>query len=114
MPAGPSDFRQLLRAEWTKFRTVRGWVIGTLFAALLIVLFAYLATFHHQDGGICVGPNPALGTCRSFAHPTPPIGPDGTPVYDTYAFAHRALTGDGSITVQVGSLTGLLQGGGNG
>jgi ABC-type transport system involved in multi-copper enzyme maturation permease subunit len=113
-PLARDGFAQLVRAEWTKFRTVRGWVIGTLFAALLIVLFAYLATFRHQDGGICVGPNPATGTCQSFAHPTPPIGPDGTPVYDTYAFAHRTLTGDGSITVRIGALTGLIQGGGNG
>ena len=113
-PLARDGFAQLLRAEWTKFRTVRGWVIGTLFAALLIVMFAYLATFRHQDGGICVGPNPATGTCRSFAHPTPPIAPDGTPVYDTYAFAHRTLTGDGSITVRIGALTGLIQGGGNG
>ena len=30
-------FGQLLRAEWTKFRTVRGWVIGLLVAVLLIV-----------------------------------------------------------------------------
>ena len=27
---GRDGFAQLLRAEWTKFRTVRGWVIGTL------------------------------------------------------------------------------------
>jgi ABC-type transport system involved in multi-copper enzyme maturation permease subunit len=113
-PASRDAFAQQLRAEWTKFRTVRGWVIGTLFAALLIVLFGYLATFRHQDGGICVGPNPVAGTCRSFAHPTPPIGPNGTPVYDTYAFASRTLTGDGTITVRIGALTGLQQGGGNG
>ena len=114
VPVAHDGFAQLVRAEWTKFRTVRGWVIGTLLAALLIVLFAYLATFRHQDGGICVGPNPVMGTCRSYAHPVPPLGPDGTSVYDTYAFAHRTLTGDGSITVRVGALTGLLQGAGNG
>jgi hypothetical protein len=27
-PAGHDGFGQLLQAEWTKFRTVRGWVIG--------------------------------------------------------------------------------------
>ena len=28
-----SDFGRLVRAEWTKFRTVRGWVLGTAAAA---------------------------------------------------------------------------------
>jgi len=28
LEAGRDGFAQLLRAEWTKFRTVRGWVIG--------------------------------------------------------------------------------------
>ena len=27
-PVGHDGFAQLLRAEWTKLRTVRGWVIG--------------------------------------------------------------------------------------
>ena len=30
---GRDGFAQLLRAEWTKFRTVRGWVIGMIVAA---------------------------------------------------------------------------------
>ena len=30
-------FGRLLRAEWTKFRTVRGWVIGIVVAALVTV-----------------------------------------------------------------------------
>ena len=34
-PAGRDGFGQLLRAEWTKFRTVRGWVIGMIIAALV-------------------------------------------------------------------------------
>ena len=33
--AGRDGFAQLLRGEWTKFRTVRGWVIGTLVAVLV-------------------------------------------------------------------------------
>jgi hypothetical protein len=51
LPAGRDGFAQLLHAEWTKFRTVRGWVIGAVAAALLIVLFAYLGTFRQQNGG---------------------------------------------------------------
>jgi ABC-type transport system involved in multi-copper enzyme maturation permease subunit len=112
--AGRDGFGRLLRAEWTKFRTVRGWVITALSAAFLIVLFAYLGTFRHQDGGICVGANPSTGTCRSFSHPGAPIGPGGEAVTDTYYLVHRALTGDGSITVRVSSLSGRIQSGGGG
>ena len=31
------SFGQLLHAEWTKFRTVRGWVIGMIVGGLLII-----------------------------------------------------------------------------
>ena len=103
----------VLRSEWTKFRTVRGWVITAVAAGLLIVLFAYLGTFRHQDGGICVGANPSSGTCRSFVHPYPPLGPGGVAVADTYYLVHRTLSGNGSITVRVGSLTGRGQDGNN-
>ncbi len=30
-------FGELLHAEWTKFRTVRGWVVGMIVAGLLII-----------------------------------------------------------------------------
>src|ERR1039457_234492 len=33
---GRDGFAPLLRAEWTKFRTVRGWVIGTVVAVLVM------------------------------------------------------------------------------
>lgn len=88
-----------------------GWVVTAVAAAILIVLFAYLGTFRHENGGICVGANPASGTCQSFAHPNPPLGPGGEAVTDTYYFVHRALAGDGSIAVRVGSLSGRLQSG---
>ena len=107
-------FGQLVHAEWTKFRTVRGWVIGTVFAGLVIVLFAYLATFRHEDGGICVGASPASVTCQSFSHPQPALGPGGVPVTDTYYLVHRTLTGDGSVTARIGSLSGEAQTAGGG
>ena len=111
LPVGRDGFAQLLHAEWTKFRTVRGWVITAFLAAILIVLFAYLGTFRHENGGICVGANPSSGTCQSFAYPNPPLGPGGEAVTDTYYFVHRALAGDGSITVRVSSLSGRIQAG---
>ena len=43
-------FAQLLRAEWTKFRTVRGWVIGMLVAALLIVGLGALTGANSECG----------------------------------------------------------------
>jgi ABC-type transport system involved in multi-copper enzyme maturation permease subunit len=110
-PAGRDDFARLLRAEWTKFRTVRGWVIGTVIAGLVIVLFAYLATFRHETGS-CTGMTPS--SCKP-THPNVPVGPGGEAVTDTYYFVHRALIGNGSITVRIVSLSGKAQtGGGNG
>ena len=49
-------FAQLLRAEWTKFRTVRGWVIGIAVAALLIVGLGAL-TGANSECGSQMGPN---------------------------------------------------------
>jgi ABC-type transport system involved in multi-copper enzyme maturation permease subunit len=112
LPLGRDRFGELLRAEWTKFRTVRGWVIGAAASALLIVAFAYLGTFRHQSG-VCAGP-PSAQSCQA-ARPHVPIGPGGEAVTDTYYFVHRTLQGDGSLTVRVSSLRGRIQSGsGNG
>ena len=42
-PVGRDGFAQLLHAEWTKFRTVRGWVIGMVVAAVVTVLLGLFA-----------------------------------------------------------------------
>ena len=34
---GHGGFAHLVHAEWTKFRTVRGWVVGMIVAGLLVV-----------------------------------------------------------------------------
>jgi len=79
---------RLLQAEWTKFRSVRGWAGGVAVAALLIVVF------------------PVVGLGGGGGDQAPvPAGPDGEPVSDSYFFVHRALTGDGQITVAVNGLT---------
>ena len=86
--AGRDGFPQLLRAEWTKFRTVRGWVTGMVAAALMVVLFAVLAGISSdQHGTLAV-----------------PVGPGGEPVTDSFYFVHRPLAGNGSITVSVSAL----------
>jgi len=111
-------FGQLLHAEWTKFRTVRGWVAGMILAALITAgLGVFLAKASAnpscssqtsadqqgpvQHGAACGGPGYALG-------------PGGEPVQDQFYFVRQPLAGDGSITVRVTSLTGLGQGTNNG
>ena len=106
--AGRDGFAQILRAEWTKFRTVRGWVIGMTVAALVtagIGLFAAGANSRSCQN-TAGGPVRTGAACASAS--TPPIGPGGEPVDDSFYFVRQPLTGNGSITVQVTSLTGLL------
>jgi ABC-type transport system involved in multi-copper enzyme maturation permease subunit len=92
-PAGHGSFGQVLRAEWTKFRTVRGWVIGVIAAPLVTVGLGYLVS----SGMMCSeGPHP----CSA------PVGPGGESVTDSFYFVHQALRDDGSITARVTSLTG--------
>jgi ABC-type transport system involved in multi-copper enzyme maturation permease subunit len=97
---GRGAFAQLLRAEWTKFRTVRGWVIGMAAAALVTVLVGLLGPLGSHIS--CAGPGG-----QACKRSTPPLGPDGEVVTDSFSFVHRPLDGDGSITVRVTSLTGL-------
>jgi ABC-type transport system involved in multi-copper enzyme maturation permease subunit len=90
----------LLRSEWTKFRTVRGWVIGILLAPVLTVLLGVLTASGNQCG---IGPGPGLPVELAC---TSPIGPGGQAVQDEFYFLHRSLTGNGSLTVRLTSLTG--------
>jgi ABC-type transport system involved in multi-copper enzyme maturation permease subunit len=100
--AGRDSFARLLRAEWTKFRTVRGWVVGVFIAALVTVGIAML---DHSECGVD-NPGGAPTACAS------PIGPTGAAVTDSFSIMQQPMTGDGTITVRVTSLTGGLTGGG--
>ena len=104
LPAGRDGFLQLLHAEWTKFRTVRGWVVGTAVGAVMIVVMAAL-TGGLSHSQICVATNGGPPTCHT-AHQRISTGPSGTPVTDQYELVHQPLHGNGSITVRVTSLTG--------
>jgi ABC-type transport system involved in multi-copper enzyme maturation permease subunit len=95
-----AGFGQLLRAEWIKFRTVRGWVIGMLIAALVTVGIALL---NHSSCGGQVTPNGPVTVGQGCSIP---LGPGGEAVQDSYYFAHQPLPGDGSITARLASLTG--------
>jgi ABC-type transport system involved in multi-copper enzyme maturation permease subunit len=82
-------FSRQLRAEFTKFRTVRAWMIALCAAAAVFVLLSFLSAFESR------APVPAL-----------PAGPGGEAVSDTYMFVHQALAGDGTLTARINSLSG--------
>ena len=80
------SFGDLLHAEWTKFRSVRGWVIGMVVAALVIVLIGLLSAVGSHTS--CNG-----GPCRFHN----PVGPGGEAVTDSFYFVHRPLAGSHGI-----------------
>jgi ABC-type transport system involved in multi-copper enzyme maturation permease subunit len=90
---GPYEFTNLLRAEWTKFRTVRGWVIAVIAGGLAIAAFALVPG--------------QQGSCN-VAGCTVPVGPGGEEVSDGFYFVHQPLAGNGSVTARVTSLTGQI------
>jgi hypothetical protein len=96
-------FRSVLWAEWVKFHTVRSWAIGLVFVVLACTLFTYLVA-NGTHSGTCTG----TGTTCHSGHPFVPTGPDGDAVADSYQYLSRPLTGNGTITAQVASLTGLI------
>jgi ABC-type transport system involved in multi-copper enzyme maturation permease subunit len=80
---------RLLRAEFTKFRTVRSWMVALGAAAVVFALISFLSAYESRSGNSPV-----------------PIGPGGEAVTDTYTFVHQELTGDGTLTTRVTSLAG--------
>jgi hypothetical protein len=86
---GRRPMSRALRAEWSKFRSVPGWVRGSAIAAFLIVLF----------------PVTGLGGGNHEQAPPIPTGPDGAPVSQAFYFVHRPLSDGGRISVAVTSLT---------
>ena len=104
--------RSVIWSEWTKFRTVQGWVVGLVAAAGLCVAFTFLVANGKHEGG-CTGPPPpgagadSPGSGCYVGHPFVPTGPDGEAVADSYELVDRPLTGDGTITAQVSSLNGI-------
>jgi ABC-type transport system involved in multi-copper enzyme maturation permease subunit len=91
-------FWRLVHAEWTKFRTVRGWVIAVLVTIAAITAFVFVAVGASSS---CGSPSGGVSAC-----PAQPTGPSGEPVQDVFYFVHQPVTGNGTITAQVTSLTG--------
>lgn len=118
--SGRDGFGQLLRAEWTKFRTVPGWVVGILVAVVLMLLFAFLtaAGSHTQHAGGGPGGQRGDGSSvddgsthatSSLAADKAPVGPDGEAVNDASFFVHQTLSGDGTVTARLTSLTTTVE-----
>jgi ABC-type transport system involved in multi-copper enzyme maturation permease subunit len=89
-------FGSLLRAEWTKFRSVRGWVIAMVVLVIVTAGFLLIGSVQCSQGN---------SAC------TVPLGPGGEAVDDSYYLVRQPLDGNGSITVRVTSLTGQIQAG---
>jgi ABC-type transport system involved in multi-copper enzyme maturation permease subunit len=109
---GRDGFAQLLRAEWTKFRTIRGWVIGLVVAVLVMLglgLFGAGGSSGSCQSTSSEGGGPARSGQGCFT--APPVGPGGEAVSDSFYFVRQPLSGNGSITVRVTSLTGLIPSG---
>jgi ABC-type transport system involved in multi-copper enzyme maturation permease subunit len=105
LSAGRDGFAQLLHAEWTKFRTVRGWIIGLIVGVLAMLGLGLLTAGGAQTSCQAQGgPAGSGGACM----PSFLLGPGGEPVADSFYFVHQPLTGDGSITVRITSMTGKL------
>ncbi|WP_335977151.1 ABC transporter permease subunit [Streptomyces sp. CA2R106] len=86
-----------VRAEWTKLRTVRGWVVALVAAVAVTVGIGYASATGTRSGGC-----PGMRVCG------PPKGPGGVAVVDTFTFVHRPLGPHGTLTARITSLTGRL------
>ncbi|MFB4278744.1 ABC transporter permease subunit [Nonomuraea sp. MTCD27] len=92
---------RLLRAEWTKLRTVRGWVAGLVASSLLIVGLGLL--FATGSNSSC-SQGPIEVPC-----PWPTLGPNGVAVDDRFYFVSQELNGNGFITARVTSMSGQIR-----
>lgn len=78
-----TGFGQLVRAEWTKLRSVRRWQLGLAVGVILTVLVTALLA----------------GAVSTNANDVPNYR-------DEFHFVHQSLTGDGSITARLASQAG--------
>ena len=100
--AGRDGFGQLVHAEWTKLRTVRGWVIGLVLAAILTVALGMLGPLGSQIACDHVNDAPTH-TCHVLG---PPKDATGQEITDEATFVHRTLAGDGSVTARLTTMGG--------
>ena len=96
-----NGFGDVLLSEWTKFRTVKGWVIGLVIGAILM---AFLGIFLSGSVNIACGNGAGVQKTGRACLPTIPIGPGGEAVEDNFYFVRQQLGTNGSITARVTSL----------
>ena len=87
---GRPRFGRVLHAEWTKFRTVRGWLIGMFIGMLLIMVIPLLD--HSSCGGQVSAGSPVVAGLGCSG----PAGPGGEGVIDSFYFVHQPLARHGS------------------
>lgn len=85
---------EMLRQEWTRFRSTGRMVAMAAVALAVLALGLLHASGSHAS---CDGPCPSV-----------PVGPDGSRVTDRSFFHHRDLGETGSITVRMTSMTGTI------
>jgi ABC-type transport system involved in multi-copper enzyme maturation permease subunit len=88
---GRPEFAHQVHAEFTKFRTVRGWVIALCATVVVFVLLSCVSALLSRGRG-----------------PAVPTGPGGEAVADTYTYVHQTLAGNGTLTARVTSLSGAF------
>jgi ABC-type transport system involved in multi-copper enzyme maturation permease subunit len=98
-------FGRVLRAEWTKWRTVRGWLIG-LIVGVILMIFLGVTVSNAQIGCVMNGVQKTARACL----PPVAIGPGGEAVQDSYYFVRQPLAGNGRITARLTGLTSHNQG----
>ncbi|ADD41596.1 hypothetical protein [Stackebrandtia nassauensis] len=103
LPKGRDGFGQLVRAEWTKLRSVYGWIAGLAMMAVTIVGLGTFIAWGSTSS--CMEGNKEV-TC-----PKPPLGPEGDAVTDKFYFVNQPLTGDGDITVRVTEMSDNIDSG---
>ncbi|WP_051809372.1 ABC-2 transporter permease [Actinoplanes subtropicus] len=86
----------MIRAEWTKFRSVRAWVAGIVVAFAAILGLGVAGAYGiSQD-------------CMGRICPAPPTGPGGEAVRDKFSYVHQTLDGDGELTAHLAGFTGII------
>jgi hypothetical protein len=90
---GRDGFLQILRAEWTKLRSVRRWSLTLLIGFVLTVGLGLMAAAGTRSDANTQNPRPFQ------------VSFDNRAVVDNFGFAHRPLSGDGTLTAHLASQT---------
>ena len=86
----------MIRAEWTKFRSVRAWVAGIVVAFAAVLGLGMAGAYGIQQD------------CMGQVCPALPTGPGGEAVRDKFSYVHQTLDGDGELTAHLTGFTGII------